>query len=206
MDTPSPGQHGKSEKQANPPKAVVKPQENAPVSSGKTPSTPVKGGSTTHSEARLADLTETLQRLQAEFENYQKRTAREKAQWQLAEKARLITGFLPVLEALENGAAHAQDKDREGLNALVRQTAQWLRSEGVEPMESLGKPFDPQSHDCVLQGFDPKKPEHIVLEELQKGYWIGDTVLRHAKVKVNLKPAPDAQKKKAADDIDAKTV
>jgi molecular chaperone GrpE len=198
--------HRKSDTLADQPPAASKPQEKSPVSAGKPVSHPEKGPQTAELEARIAELTETAQRLQAEFENYQKRTAREKAAWAQAEKARVVLGMLPIFESIAKGAEHAHGKEKEGLLGLVRQYAQWMESEGIRPLETVGKPFDPLFHDCVLQGNDPKKPEQVVLEELQKGYVLGNTVLRHAKVKVNILPVQDAPEKKAREADDAASV
>ncbi|MBU1930089.1 nucleotide exchange factor GrpE [Candidatus Micrarchaeota archaeon] len=136
-------------------------------------------------EETVAELTELLQRNRAEFENYQKRTEKEKQVLLALSKAETIQGLLPVWDSLEEALRHAEASEKKALEPIAQQFKESLQKMGLKPMESKGKKFDAHQHDCLITEHNPSKPEEIVLEELQKGFWLNDQVLRHAKVKIN---------------------
>jgi molecular chaperone GrpE len=140
----------------------------------------------------IAELTETLQRLQAEFENYKKRVEREKEEFLRYAKADLITKLLPILDSFELALKNTSDKEKfiKGVELIFAQLHSLLESEGLKPIKAVGEKFDPYKHE-VLMKQKSDKDEDIILEELQKGYMLNDKVLRHSKVKVSKKEIND---------------
>jgi len=136
--------------------------------------------------AENEDLIDTLQRVQADFANFRKRAARE--QESLVERAgeRIVRDLLPVLDdlerALEAAADHEEAKLEEGVKLVHRQLEQLLRREGLAPIETDGR-FDPHVHEALLSQ-PSAADEGSVIEVLQKGYRLGDRVLRPARVVV----------------------
>ena len=133
------------------------------------------------------ELLDTLQRVQAEFDNYRKRAARDQESLVARASERLVKELLPVLDdlerALEAAAAHEEAKLEEGVALVARSLADALRREGLEEVVTDGK-FDPHVHEALLS--QPSKAEEgSVIEVLQKGYRLGDRVLRPARVMVS---------------------
>jgi len=137
-------------------------------------------------ETKINELIETLQRLQAEFENHKKRVDKEKCEFTKYAKHELLTKLLPILDsfelAIKNSKNNADDIS-QGIELIFSQLYSTLESEGVRKIEALGKKFDPYKHEVLLQEVSDKE-EGTVLEELQKGYMLNDKVLRHTKVKI----------------------
>jgi molecular chaperone GrpE len=143
---------------------------------------------TDHKELRIKELTETLQRLQAEFENYKKRIDKEFSERIKYSNAGLISKLLPVLDSFEL-AIKNKDKSEDfikGMELVYSQFYSVLKEEGLKPIEALNKKFDPYLHEVMMQEENDKEDE-IILEEFQKGYMLNDRVLRHSKVKVSKK-------------------
>ncbi len=143
-------------------------------------------------EAERDELFGRLQRLAAEFDNFRKRNARENAA--LAERAneRLVKELIPILDdlgrALEAASEHEEAKLEEGVRLVHRSLADVLRKEGLAEIETNGK-FDPHVHEALLS--QPSDVEEgSVIEVVQKGYKLGDKVLRPARVVVAAAPAP----------------
>ncbi len=138
----------------------------------------------------IADLTDSLQRLQAEFENYKKRTEKEKQELVKYAEAELICKLLPLLDTFEIALRNTNDHEKfvKGIEMIYAQLFSTLEPEGLKPIEASGKKFDPYLHDVMLKQKSDKE-DGIVLEELQKGYMLNDRVLRHSKVKVSEKNA-----------------
>ena len=136
----------------------------------------------------IAELTDTLQRLQAEFENYKKRIEKENLEFVKYAKAELIYKLLPLLDTFEIALKNTGDKEKfiKGMEIVYAQLFSTLQSEGLKPIEALGKKFDPYLHEVMLKQ-KSDKDEGVVLEELQKGYTLNGKVLRHSKVKVSEK-------------------
>jgi molecular chaperone GrpE len=136
-------------------------------------------------------LQERLLRLQAEFDNYKKRMAREKAEFLKFATESLLLEFLPVLDNLERAAAsaRAESANREavadGIEMIVRLFRSALDKAGVKPMGAAGQPFDPGRHQAIAQVETADGPENLVVEEVQKGYLLEGRVLRAAMVKVS---------------------
>lgn len=144
-------------------------------------------------------LQDRLVRLQAEFENYKKRMAREKADFLKFATEGLLLEFLPVLDNLERAIASARAETSgreavvEGIDMIARLFRATLEKAGVKPMDAVGKPFDPSLHQAVMQVDSPGGPDHMVLEEIQKGYLLEGRVLRAAMVKVSRAASPEAE-------------
>jgi len=138
-------------------------------------------------EDKIKDLTETLQRLQAEFDNYRKRVEKEKCEFVKYSKAEIISKILPTLDSFELALKNKKGESFEkGVELIFSQLYQILEHEGLKPIEAAGRKFDPYLHDVLLKEKSDKE-EDIVLEELQKGYMLNDKVIRHSKVKVSEK-------------------
>ena len=124
------------------------------------------------------------QRAQADFINYKRRTEQERQDFNRFANANLILGLLPVLDDLERALDAmppklARQEWGEGIRMVERKFKTSLEGQGVTPIKALGEPFDPNFHEALRQD---KGDEGIVIEEFQKGYMLGDRVLRPAKV------------------------
>lgn len=136
-------------------------------------------------DAKMAELTDTLQRVQADFENYRKRSQNEVNTNYLRGKATAFKEMLRILDTLDSAIVKEKNETRNALENIRTHTLHILSQNGVKPIQTLGKIFDPFTSECLLQGHDPRQGEDVVLEELQRGYFFHDDVLRPAKVKVN---------------------
>ena len=125
-------------------------------------------------------------RLSAEFDNYRKRTAKEKESLYGDAKADTVKPFLEVLDNLERGLAQFEEGDphRQGMEMICKQFMTVLEKLGVQQIEALGQPFDPARHNAVMHVEDESAGENTVVEVFQQGYALGDKVLRFAMVKV----------------------
>lgn len=152
-------------------------------------------------EADLADVKDRHLRTLAEVDNFKKRVARERMEERAYAAQEALQAVLPVADNLERalGAAKAQapaagadpllDQLIKGVDLVVKQLEDALRKQGVHPVEAaVGQPFDPNSHQPLLQEASPEHEEGAILEVLQKGYRLGDRLLRPAMVKVATKP------------------
>ncbi len=153
----------------------------------KTPEKPVPGKSADSlaTDAKVTELTETLQRVQADFENYRKRSQNEATINYTRGKAAAFKDMLSILDTLDSAIANEKNGTRHALENIRTHMLHTLSQNGVKPIHTLGKIFDPFTSECLLQGHDSQKEEDVVLEELQRGYFFHDDVLRPAKVKVN---------------------
>jgi molecular chaperone GrpE len=133
------------------------------------------------------ELVDALQRLQAEFANFKKRTVRDQETFAVRANERLVKDLLPVLDdlgrALEAAEAHEEAKLEEGVRLVHRQLADTLAKQGLAEIETGGE-FDPHVHEALLSQ-PSDAPEGTVIEVVQKGYRLGDLVLRPARVVVS---------------------
>ena len=138
----------------------------------------------TATEIELEETVERLKRVMAEFENYKKRNTKEREQLYNSILADIIASFLPVLDNLEKAAqAKTEDENmRQGIELVVKQILDIFTKFGVEKIETVGKPFDPEIHEAVSSVQDETLGEKIVKEEFRTGYKIGLKVIRHAMV------------------------
>ena len=135
----------------------------------------------------LADEQDKYLRLAAEYDNYRKRTAKEKESLYADAKIDTIKALLGVYDNLERGLAQYGDEEsphRKGLEMVFNQFKESLKKLGVETMDAAGKPFDPEKHNAVMHVEDENYGENTVVEVLQQGFTLGDKVLRFAIVKV----------------------
>lgn len=158
---------------------------DSPVASGGEPTDRIA-----ELEARVAELEakdkETYDRLlrtTADLDNFRKRTRREMDQAKTEARAKTLLEMLPVVDNLERAVAHADTATdakaiADGVNLVLRQFAQAFERLGVTPLEAVGKPFDPNVHEAVSQMATAEHPPGTVVAELQKGYTIGDRLLR----------------------------
>ena len=137
-------------------------------------------------QQKIDELTDTLKRLAAEFENYKKWNAKEKADFAKYAHAELIAKILPVLDSFEMALKSTSDKEKfiEGMKMIYAQFHSALEAEGLRPIKAVGEKFDPYRHE-VLMKEESEKEEGTILEEFQKGYMLNDRVLRHSKVKIS---------------------
>ena len=137
---------------------------------------------------QLAEEHDQYLRLAAEYDNYRKRTAKEKEGIYANAKIDTIKGMLPVYDNLERGLAQfgAEDDDphKKGLEMIFNQYKEALTKLGVTPSDCVGKEFDPERHNAVMHIEDESCGENTVVEVLQQGFMLGDKVLRFAIVKV----------------------
>ncbi|WP_022755275.1 nucleotide exchange factor GrpE [Butyrivibrio fibrisolvens] len=138
---------------------------------------------------KLDDMTDKYKRQLAEFENFRNRTEKEKSQMFDAGAGNVLTKILPVVDNFERGlAAVPEDKKDDslvqGFDMIYKQLLKTLEDMDVKPIEALGKEFDPNLHNAVMQVESDEYEEGIVAQELQKGYIYHDTVIRHSMVAV----------------------
>lgn len=137
----------------------------------------------------IEELTDRLMRSMAEFDNYRKRSEKEKSQMFTLGVKSLVEKLLPVIDNFERGLESIKEEDKEdsyvqGFEMIYKQLIGILEEIGVKPIEAIGKEFDPNYHNAVMHGEDEEYGENIVSEELQKGYIYNDIVVRHSMVKV----------------------
>ena len=140
-------------------------------------------------EAKIAELDDRVKRQMAEFENFRKRTEKEKAtMFEMGAKS-VIEKILPVADNFERGLAAIPEEDKnspfaEGLNKIYKQLMTELENLGVKPIEAVGKEFDPNFHNAVMQVESDEYEEGVIAQELLKGYTYRDTVVRYSMVAV----------------------
>lgn len=140
-------------------------------------------------DEKIEELTDRVKRQMAEFENFRKRTDKEKsAMYEMGAKD-IIERILPVIDNFERGLATVPDDAKEtplaeGMEKIYKQFRKTLEEAGVKAIEAVGQEFDPNYHNAVMHVDDDSLGENIVAEELQKGYMYRDSVVRHSMVKV----------------------
>lgn len=138
---------------------------------------------------------DALQRLKAEFDNYRRRTERDRQAVVVGAQRDVVSGLLPVMDNLERAVAALGDQGAEivaGLEMVRGQLAGLLAGHGVEEIAAHGQAFDPNVHEAVAQIPSPEHPDGAVVEVVQKGYRISEHVLRPSRVVVaSAPPAPD---------------
>jgi len=141
-------------------------------------------------KVQLEERSTQYMRIAADFENYRKRTAKEKEELDLQVKRNTITELLPVVDNFERARAHLKPQGEgemtihKSYQGVYKQLVDCLKRLGVAPMRPEGQEFDPNLHEAVMREPTDDHPEGTVLEELVRGYYFGDRVLRHAMVKV----------------------
>ena len=141
-------------------------------------------------ESQIEEFRNRLLRSQADFDNYRRRTQREKEEMAKYASAELIARLLPVLDNFERAIGAAKSSGdfealAKGVDMIHRQLLQVLEQEGLKPMETVGQPFNPEIHEAVMRVESDEHEEGIIVEELQRGYILKDRVIRPAMVKVS---------------------
>ncbi|MFR9283886.1 MAG: nucleotide exchange factor GrpE [[Clostridium] scindens] len=140
-------------------------------------------------DEKIEELTDRLTRQIAEFDNFRKRTEKEKSQMYEIGAKDIIEKILPVVDNFERGLDAVREEDKEdpfiqGMEMVYKQLMTVLGELGVKPIEAVGKEFDPNLHNAVMHVEDENFGENIIAEEFQKGYMYRDSVVRHSMVKV----------------------
>jgi molecular chaperone GrpE len=143
-------------------------------------------------EARYKEVNDKYLRLYAEYDNFRRRTAKEKIDMIMSAGVDVVLSFLPVLDDLERALSHHKDKENdddksliEGLEVICKKLKKVLDAKGIKEMEAQGVVFDPELHDALSNVQAPKHElKGKVLDVVEKGYMMNNKVIRHAKVVV----------------------
>ena len=141
-------------------------------------------------KAKLEEADNRILRLQADFDNFRRRTRLDQEASEKYRAQKLITDLLPALDNFERAMKVEADNEQtrvllQGMDMVYRGMVEALKKEGVEPIEAIGKEFDPHLHQAVMQGEDESYGANIITDEFQKGYLLKDRVIRPSMVKVN---------------------
>lgn len=140
-------------------------------------------------DEKIEELTDRVRRQMAEFDNFRKRTEKEKTQMFETGAKSIVEKILPVVDNFERGLAAVTEEEKgspfvEGMEKIYKQMMTMLEEAGVKPIEAVGQEFDPNLHNAVMHIEDEEFGENIIAEEFQKGYTYRDSVVRHSMVKV----------------------
>lgn len=140
-------------------------------------------------DEKIEELTDRLTRQMAEFDNFRKRTEKEKSHMYEIGAKDVINKILPVVDNFERGLAAVSEEEKntpfvEGMDKIYKHLMTTLEEIGVKPIEAVGQEFNPDFHNAVMHVEDEELGENIVAEEFQKGYTYRDSVVRHSMVKV----------------------
>lgn len=140
-------------------------------------------------DEKIAELTDRVQRQMAEFDNFRKRTEKEKAQMFEVGAKSVIEKILPVVDNFERGLSAVPEEAKEdpfvqGMDKIYKQLMTELENLEVKPIEAVGKEFDPEYHNAVMQVESEEYESGVVAQELQKGYMYRESVVRHSMVAV----------------------
>ena len=166
------------------------PEEEASPEEGKTEGKKLFGRKKKDKkDEKIEELTDKLTRQMAEFDNFRKRTEREKSQMYEVGAKDIIEKILPIVDSFERGLDAVKEEEREhpfmqGMDKVYKQMMTTLKEIGVTPIEAVGKEFDPAFHNAVMHVEDEAFGENQIAEVFQQGFQIGDKVIRHAMVKV----------------------
>lgn len=162
---------------------------DAEISDTETAEESVKSDKADKKDQKIQELNEKLMRTMAEFDNFRKRSEKEKsAMFEIGAKD-IIEKILPVIDNFERGLDSITEEEKssafaQGIEAIYKQLLNALTDAGVTPIEAVGKEFDPNLHNAVMHAEDDSLGENIVADEFQKGYMYKETVVRHSMVKV----------------------
>ncbi len=140
-------------------------------------------------DQKIEELTDRLMRTMAEFDNFRKRTDKEKSTMYDMGVKSMIEKMLPIVDNFERGFGTLTEKEKEGafaqgIELIYKQLMTALEEIGLKPIDAVGKEFDPNLHNAVMHGEDDTLGDNIVSDEFQKGYTYHDMVVRHSMVKV----------------------
>lgn len=140
-------------------------------------------------DEKIEELNDRVKRQMAEFENFRKRTDKEKSSMYEMGARDIVEKILPVVDNFERGLSSIPEESKatpfaDGMEKIYKQFRKTLEEAGVKPIEAVGQEFDPNFHNAVMHVEDESLGENIVAEELLKGYMYRDSVVRHSMVKV----------------------
>ena len=140
-------------------------------------------------DAVIEDLQDRLKRQMAEFDNYRKRTDKEKSAMFEMGASDVVKKLLPIVDNFERGFKSVTEEELQtpfakGMDMVYKQTIKMLEDLQVKPIEAVGSEFNPEFHNAVMQVEDDSQGENIIVEEFEKGYTYRDVVIRHSMVKV----------------------
>lgn len=137
-----------------------------------------------NTENEINELTDRYKRLFAEFENYKKRTVKEKESLRNMLVSDIMMSILPVIDNMEKAISTGTDDKayEDGIKMVLNQLKEVLAYNGVKEIETVGMPFDPELHEAVSHVTDEKLGKNVIKEEFRKGYIIGTKVIRHSMV------------------------
>ncbi len=163
--------------------------EDKPAKQGKSFFKGGKNKELAAKDAKIEELTDRIMRTMAEFDNFRKRTEKEKSQMYDIGVKSVIEKLLPIVDNFERGLGALTEMDKEnafaqGMEMIYKQLINTFEEIGVKQIEALGKEFDPALHNAVMHGEDDSMGENIISDEFQKGYIYRDIVVRHSMVKV----------------------
>jgi molecular chaperone GrpE len=150
-------------------------------------------------KTQLDDRTNQYMRISADFDNFRKRTQKEKEDLEVQIKCTTVVALLPVVDNFERARSQIKPQTDSEMNihksyqGVYKDFVDRLKRIGVAPMRAEGKEFDPNLHEAVMREQTSEHPEGSVIEELVRGYLLGDRVLRHAMVKVAAAPDPTSE-------------
>ena len=141
-------------------------------------------------DEKIEELTDMVKRQMAEFDNFRKRTEKEKASMYAVGAKEIIEKILPVVDNFERGLAAVPEEEKEspfadGMMKIYKQMMTVFEEMGVKPIEAVGQAFNPDYHNAVMHVEDEEAGENVVVEEFQKGYMYKDAVVRHSMVAVS---------------------
>jgi molecular chaperone GrpE len=149
---------------------------------------PESNSTTENLETELTKANDKYIRLYSDFENYKKRNIRERIEQNKMATAEVFLSLIPIIDDLERAlksAEEAKDLDsvQEGIRLIYSKVKNVTASKGLVPMDAIGKPFDPELHDAIANvPVEDKAQKGLIVEEIEKGYYLNDKVIRHAKV------------------------
>ncbi|MBQ1689397.1 MAG: nucleotide exchange factor GrpE [Lachnospiraceae bacterium] len=140
-------------------------------------------------DVKLEELNDRLIRNMAEFDNFRKRSEKEKNQMFEVGAKSIVEKILPVVDNFERGLGAVTEEEKEsafvqGIEQIYKQFINALEEVGVKPIEAVGQEFNPDYHNAVMHGEDENYGENVISDEFQKGYMYKDSVVRHSMVKV----------------------
>ncbi|MBR6366299.1 MAG: nucleotide exchange factor GrpE [Lachnospiraceae bacterium] len=140
-------------------------------------------------DEQIAEMQDQQKRLMAEFDNFRKRTEKEKSSMYEIGAKSILEKLLPIIDNFERGLASISEEEKQsgfanGMDLIYKQLLKMLEDVGVKPIEAVGQPFDPNFHNAVMHVEDENLGENVVAQEFQKGYMYRDSVLRHSMVQV----------------------
>ena len=146
----------------------------------------IKTDELSKTKQELEETTDRLKRIMAEFENYKKRSSKERESLYNSLLADIISSFLPIIDNLEKAVITKTEDEgyKQGVELVLKQFMDTFKSLGVETIETVGKTFDPEIHEAVSSVQDEALGEKEIKEEFRKGYKIGTKVIRHSMVVV----------------------